>query len=286
MQTILLKRSQTLTKTQYRTISIIMAFVIIIMGILNGWWSDLVGVEMKALSKPAFKTTTTEQARIDIASAYKSGLSVAKLSGLGAMGESQSKITKSLSFEQTISNDTALSVVLSDRKLRVQNIENDITSQIAQIQTEYEAKQQLESITCDPTNITKISNMTQEQMAQMLSGTWLEGKEETLYQVEQTEGINAFFVYAVATLESGNGTSYRAKTRSNYYGLETSADYKSYEENTLFFGDMINRLYISKDKVSVDTIGPTYCPPNREWEVTVSEIMKTQYEKISALTIA
>ena len=293
MRTLLLRGTQQLTERQYRVVCSFLAAILFVVWVTTN--RDLIDgftrVDLNALSRPAFTTMNkeTKQSELDIQSAYKSGLSVAKLSGLGGIGESYAQIKSnnvSLQFENELEKDAALSAMLNFRKIRVNDINNEIYSHIENAKLEVARLEQIESITCDPADITKISNMTKEQIGQMIEGTWLEGKEDILYQVEQEEGINVFFIYAVSTLESDHGRSYRATTRSNYYGLETKTNYGSYEDNTMFFGGMMNRLYISNGNIGVDDIGPIYCPPNRNWENVISEIMISQYEKITTLTVA
>lgn len=285
MQTLLLRGTKNLTKEQSRFVCTVTMIAVFIVSTVYNWRGEwLIRVDLNALSRPAFETTKTES---EIESVYKKGLAIAKLSSLGAMGEKQTQSSEetTLTFEKEIENDVALTAIMNSKKMDLSRIENDIESQIESIKIENMRKRQLESITCDPDNVTKISNMTEEQIGEMVKGTWLEGKESALYQVEQEEGINVFFIYAVSTLESDHGSSYRATTRHNYYGLETSKNYSSYEDNTKYFGDMMNRLYIERGKTSVDDIAPVYCPPNRNWENVVKEIMTTQYEKITTLTL-
>lgn len=129
------------------------------------------------------------------------------------------------------------------------------------------------SIHCDPNDVTKITNLKLEDMHLLTRGTWWEGYEESLYNLEQRHGINAAFAMAVSTLESGAGTSSRARNRDNYYGLSTSTDYGSRFNCTMYFGDLLNRKYVSQGLSSVYSIGPKYCPPNRQWETYMANYM-------------
>lgn len=285
MQTLLLRGTQGLTRDQKRIVGGLMTFAMIMVWIISNWCGDeVIGVQTNVISKMTFNEEKA-QSEMDIESAYKSGLSVAKLSGLGGMGEMQTDVVE-FNFEKEIYTNPELNDALTERQSVLSRIENRIESQIQELEIENAKRAQLESITCDPTDITKVSNLTEEQIGMMVEDTWLEGQEHTLYQVEQEEGINVFFIYAVSTLESDHGTSYRATSRHNYYGLETTKNYGSYENNTRYFGDMMNRLYISKGNVGVSDINPIYCPPNRNWDDSVTEIMNAQYEKITTLTLA
>lgn len=132
-------------------------------------------------------------------------------------------------------------------------------------------------IQCDPSNVSKITNLKLEDMHLLTEGTWWSGYEESLYYLEQRYGINAIFAMAVSSLESGGGTSALARQSNNYYGLMTGNKYASRFDCTMYFGDLMNRKYVGNSKISVYSIGPKYCPPNRQWEVYMDNYMRTHY---------
>lgn len=132
-------------------------------------------------------------------------------------------------------------------------------------------------IQCDPSNVSKITNLKLEDMHLLTEGTWWSGYEESLYYLEQRYGINAIFAMAVSSLESGGGTSSLARYSNNYYGLMTGDKYASRFDCTMYFGDLMNRKYVGNSKISVYSIGPKYCPPNRKWEEYMDNYMRTHY---------
>ena len=138
----------------------------------------------------------------------------------------------------------------------------------------------IESIHCDPNDIRRITNLKREDMHLITDGTWWSGYEDSLYDLEQNYHINAAFAMAVSSLESGRGTSAKARNRNNYYGLATSTSYGSRYECTMYFGDIMNRLYVNQGKVCVNSIGPKYCPPNREWEKYMTRYMNNIGENL------
>lgn len=179
-------------------------------------------------------------------------------------------------------------VSLRERKAFVETTEETLLVKREKTKEQLAIQRQLDSITCEPSDITKISNLTPEQINLLVEDTWLEGEGDTLYQVEQEHGVNVFFTYAVSTLESEFGTSPRAEDRDNYYGIEMLRDFESFENNTLYWADMMNRMYIDNENIgpNVQDIGPVYCPPNPKWADTITSMMKHQYKKICALTVA
>jgi beta-N-acetylglucosaminidase len=171
-------------------------------------------------------------------------------------------------------------------------LEEEIASQIAE-EEEQERLRQLEiarqeridyinSIVCDTSDISRVTGLNDIEDYKLLTeGTWWEGYEQTLMNLEQTYGINAIFAMSVSTIESGSGTSVRASSRHNYYGIEISnKSWADLGDNTLWWGGMLNRVYVEKDLLSVWDIGPVYCPPNREWEEMVSTQMNYLYNSL------
>ena len=148
-----------------------------------------------------------------------------------------------------------------------------IQEEIIQSVKQEELDAYVNSIYCDPNDVSKITNLKLEDMILLTKGTWWEGYEESLYNLEQTYHINAAFAMAVSSLESGCGTSSRARSKNNFYGLETGTSYSSRYHNTSYFGDLLNRKYVGVGKKSVYAIGPKYCPPNRQWEKYMANYM-------------
>ena len=164
----------------------------------------------------------------------------------------------------------------------IENQKKLMAEEEARIQREKEDARiaQIESITADPNDVSKVSNLTEEQYSILTEGTWWEGHEQVLIDLEKRYSINAFYAMSVSTLESGHGTSERACSRNNYYGAEVSTHFESLYDNTMYFGDFQNRLYVSEGLTSVWSIGPKYCPPNRNWEVYVSNSMTELLNKV------
>lgn len=189
----------------------------------------------------------------------------------------------------TMTNDDTPTITLASEECIIEQVETQ--QQIMEgekerirlekiAQEEAKRQAQIESITADPNDITKVSNLTKEQYTILVKGTWWEGHEQTLIDLEKKYGINAFFAMSVSTLESGKGTSRIAQTKHNYYGAKVAKTFNGLHDNTMYFGDFLNRLYVDNNLVSVWSIGPKYCPPNRNWERSISSNMKELYNKV------
>lgn len=183
-------------------------------------------------------------------------------------------------IEDVEGNDTIKQAI--ETEMRAQEVlETQIAEELVEeARLEEIAKRQayIDSIVCDPTDVSRISGLKAEDFKYLTEGTWWSGHEDILYQLEQECGINALFAMSVSTLESGCGTSYRASSKHNYYGIELAKSWDSLYSNTLWWGDMIQRLYVDKGVSSVWNIGPIYCPPNRDWEVYMNDHMNALYD--------
>lgn len=139
----------------------------------------------------------------------------------------------------------------------------------------------INSINCDPGDVSKVSGLRKEDYALLTQGTWWEGNEQTLIDLENTYGINAMFAMSVSTLESYFGESDRAKIRNNYYGLELSKYWDSLYSNTQFWGNIIKEYYVNEGRQSVYSISTKYCPPNSEyWADFMNDNMTKLYDEL------
>lgn len=129
------------------------------------------------------------------------------------------------------------------------------------------------NIVANPDNVAIPTGLEEADFKYLTAGTWWAGNEWILVDLEARYGINAIFCMAVSTLESDSGTSRFAKEEKNFYGLHTGIIYDSLYANTLDWARRIRDYYLEEGRISVWSIGPKYCPPNRQWEVLMAEDM-------------
>lgn len=136
-------------------------------------------------------------------------------------------------------------------------------------------EQYIQSVGLTPDNVSRITNLRLEDMHLLTEGTWWAGEEQALYDLEHTYGINACYAMAVSTLESGHGTTSRARNKNEVFGMTNARQqyFSSRHEDTMYFGDIMHRKYVGQGRVSVESIGVKYCPPNRRWEVYMRDYM-------------
>lgn len=104
----------------------------------------------------------------------------------------------------------------------------------------------------------------------------LQGKGQVFIDMEKKYGISAKFMAAIATQESGAGTSSRARTRNDCFGMTGFGKKKTWasiDANIESAYSLIDRVYIKKFKVTtVPSIGKKYCVGGN-WAAKVQGIM-------------
>lgn len=253
----------------------------VFLSLCNNWWDIANEINLAITNSKPVHRRQSEQAEQFIDTIYMEARSIADTQK-GKIGNHQ--------FLESVTKEDAWTSIISHRQAEIERTCSFVESRGKEIerqqQLEEKIRMQAASITCDPTDISKSSNLTLHQLEWLVEGTWLEGEAETLYKADTEGGVNAFYLIAISTLESGRGGSPRAIGRHNYYGLETKTDYQSFQGCTEYFTDMMHRLYFSKDTIGTDihAIGPIYCPPNPAWASTVTDMAMTEYKAIMDLT--
>lgn len=136
-------------------------------------------------------------------------------------------------------------------------------------------------------NVTQKSYVSATDLAEVTEGTELEGIEHAVVTAEDSYGINGLFVYAVATLESGNGTSDIARAKNNLFGMNAqdhdpfnlAFSYDSFHESVLDFADRIQKYYINQGLTDIYSINTKYSS-DPQWHSKVMNIMERTYQSI------
>lgn len=115
------------------------------------------------------------------------------------------------------------------------------------------------------------SNLSIQQLNNILSNTAIAGYGESFYWLEQNYNINAIFAISIAVVESGAGTSYNARKRNNLFGIGPHKVFNSKQECINYLGMLLNKkLYKGK---SINAIGKIYCTDGTDWAGKVKNQM-------------
>lgn len=122
--------------------------------------------------------------------------------------------------------------------------------------------------------------LTAQDLDNHLGGV-LKGKGEQFKKAEEKYKVNALFLVAVAIFESGNGTSNRAKTKFNCFGLKGKS-FKNIDDCIDYTAMILSSddgYYYGRKKYTIEKVGKTYAPisdnkGNARWIPAVVSIMK------------
>lgn len=124
--------------------------------------------------------------------------------------------------------------------------------------------------TSDTTIMSK-SGLTAEQIENLVKNyPGLSGLGKAIYDVETNNGVNAFYTLAVASLESGYGTSTMARRKNNLFGM-MGCIFKEKSDSVHYFGKLMND-YQKYCKMTPNGINPRYCTTST-WARDVTQIM-------------
>lgn len=126
------------------------------------------------------------------------------------------------------------------------------------------------------------SGLSVEQIAKVLDGTEMDGLEQVVYDTEQTYGINACILLAIACNESGYGASRMAHRQNNLFGM-MGMKFSSLEENIDYFGQLMVKYRDQWHKtMTANGICRAYVGQNENtagWPKKITGIMNQIYAK-------
>jgi hypothetical protein len=227
-------------------------------------------------------TTTTETYSVNQNSSTAVVVSTT-IPNVQASTDVQQEVAEQARMQLTLEKEIADQIAYEEEQERIRQEYEAEQERLRQIELARQARiDYINAIVCDPDDISRVTGLDNIEDYKLLTkDTWWEGYEESLMELEEDYGINALFAMAVSTIESGRGTSVRASSRHNYYGIELSnKSWADLGDNTLWWGGMLNRDYVGKNLLSVWDIGPVYCPPNREWETAIVKQMNKYYDNL------
>lgn len=128
-------------------------------------------------------------------------------------------------------------------------------------------------------NVFQKTNLSPNTLNKILEGTHLSGCGTYFFNMEQTYGVNAVFAIAVAENESGLGK--HNANKNNFWGRKAiSGGWMSWatkEASIMDFGAYIKRRY---SNMTIDQIGPIYCPYPGGWAGRTRSFMEKRFNKI------
>lgn len=129
-------------------------------------------------------------------------------------------------------------------------------------------------------DLRKPTSLSAEDLDKHLGGI-LKDKGVLFKQAEEKYKVNALFLVAVAIFESTNGTSNKAITRKNCFGLKGKT-FETVDEGIDYVAMILaseTGYYYGRKKYTIEKVGKTYAPAydnkgNAKWIPSVISIMK------------
>lgn len=139
----------------------------------------------------------------------------------------------------------------------------------------------------NPYNLREPSNLSEQQIYNMLEGTKLQKLSHAYYRLEKQYGINAIFLMSLNSLESGYGTSNLAQSKNNIGGIKSSSGWRyfdSWDSCLEYIASLINSKYLNRDGcyyngLSIWNINTRYCEEN-DWSAKINHIAETYISNI------
>lgn len=131
------------------------------------------------------------------------------------------------------------------------------------------------------------SNLTLDEVKIILKDSKLEHLSEFFIETEEKYSINAFFIIAVAKLESANGTSKIAIAKNNLFGIgaydsnpmKYAKIFESKRDSIHYFGNLIKNNYIMNGYITLKDINKKYSTSS-SWADKVFNVIKYDVRKI------
>lgn len=135
-------------------------------------------------------------------------------------------------------------------------------------------------------DVTAPSGATASDLDRAFEGTSMHGLGAAFERAEKKSGVNAWFLAAIATLESGYGTSEIARDKNNLFGFcayddspySSAKKFSTKEKGIEYVSDFLSREYLHADGAyfkgrSVDAVGESYAT-DEGWANKVYSLMR------------
>ena len=137
-----------------------------------------------------------------------------------------------------------------------------------------------DGITYNPEDLSEESNLTKNEIRELLKGSELEVLADKYHEMEEKYDVNAIFLMALNMEESGHGTSYLAQAQNNLGGVKNRygdfATFNSWSESLDYIANLISSEYLHPEGsyyngTSIYGVNIKYCEGN-QWAHNLNKI--------------
>lgn len=157
-----------------------------------------------------------------------------------------------------------------------------------EVYKEKEVKKQVDGTPhYNPYNLRELSNLSESQIHRMLEGSALQSLSRAYYYAEKKYNINAIFLMALNSEESGHGRSYLAKTYNNIGGVKKGNSWRrfnSWGESLNYIANLISTAYLTEggayyNGLSIYDVNIKYCE-GTTWSGNINTIVNDLIKKL------
>ncbi|MBC5628097.1 glucosaminidase domain-containing protein [Clostridium sp. NSJ-6] len=129
-------------------------------------------------------------------------------------------------------------------------------------------KEDVKEVTYNPDNLREKSNLSKEQIYNILEGNNLQELADEYYEMEQKYNVNAIFLMALNMEESGHGSSSLAVNNNNLGGIKSRyggyASFDSWASCLEYIASLIDEMYLTEtgayyNGTSIYGVNVKYC---------------------------
>lgn len=140
----------------------------------------------------------------------------------------------------------------------------------------------------NPNNLRELSNLSEAQIYQMLEGSALQSLSRAYYYAEKEYNVNAIFLMALNSEESGHGRSYLAMSHNNLGGVKGMdgnwAYFSDWGESLSYIANLIDTMYLTEgaayhNGTSIWAVNVRYCEEDT-WAGNINEIVNDLMRKL------
>lgn len=139
----------------------------------------------------------------------------------------------------------------------------------------------------NPYNLRELSNLSESQIHKMLEGSALQSLSKAYYYAEKKYNVNAIFLIALNSEESGHGRSYLARTYNNIGGVKKGNSWRRFDnwgESLNYIANLINTAYLTEGGAhyngpSIWNVNTKYCE-GTTWSRNINAIANDLLAKL------
>lgn len=170
--------------------------------------------------------------------------------------------------------------ILKDKKLLLAKQETERVKQEKE-RIKQEAERLANSPKFNPYNLTEKSNIDKDKAKVLLEGSALQTAAGAYVYAEEVYGVNAIFLMALTSHESGHGRSTLAIERNNIGGVKDSNGnwkyYSDWGECIMHIARFISNSYLNEDGIyyngkSIWAVNINYCLDSSPWADMINNL--------------